>query len=122
MFDIRAAGRALPGWFERLGVGRPPLPHRTQNLWDHLSGTCDLDEIPHAYVLGLDQVHVVERGPRYCHPSYLHRIENGVRVQRAGASDVYADVAEFGDGYLGCEFTGYRPARLASADHSQTLA
>ena len=64
----------------------------------------------------------MERGPRYCHPSYLHRIENGVRVQRAGASDVDADVAEFGDGYLGCEFTGYRPARLASADHSQTLA
>ena len=91
------------------------------DLGDHLAGADDLDLVALADVLGGDQLLVVQRRAGDRHAATSHRLQLGVRVERAGAAHVDLDLEQAGHGDVGRELPRDGPARLAAADHAQLV-
>ena len=119
VLDLRVTARAAFRHLVRLFSAGPLVLHRPQDLRDDLARARHLDPIAFTNVPRGDQLGVVQRRIRHGNAADLDRLEHGIRVQRAGASYVDADLEQPGDLYLGREFARDGPARLAIADGAQ---
>ena len=91
-----------------------PLRDGADDLRDDLARALHDDVVADADVLPVDVVLVVERRLFHRDAAHLHGLQDGVRVQRAGTSDVDADVQQACDRPLRRELPGDGPARLSS--------
>ena len=104
----------------RLAAGAG-LNNRPDNLGDDLARALDDDSVADAYVLAADVVLVVQRRLAYGDAADLYGLEDGERVEAAGAPDVDLDVQQLGSGLLGGELVGDGPTRVASDEAEMPL-
>ena len=111
-----AASRASLGH----GKGRCALgalaQHRPHHLGNDVAGLVNRDGIPHAHVLAVDFIDVVQRGARNGGAGHRHRIELRHGGEHAGAPHLDADLAQEGLLLLRWELEGNGPARCASGE------
>ena len=119
VLDLRAAaGAALRHLVRLLRTGALVLDG-PEDLRDHLARASHLDPVALTNVLGRDQLGVVQGGVRDGDAADLHRLEHGVRIERAGAAHVDPDLEQLRDLHFGRELARHRPARLTIPDRAQ---
>ena len=118
MLDLRVTARTALRHAKLLLAPRP-AGRRPQDLRDHFSRPCHLDPVPDANILGRDQGGVVQRGVGNRDAADLDRLEHGVGIERARATDVDADLEQLRHLNFGRELAGDRPARLPISDRAE---
>jgi hypothetical protein len=95
------------------------IGERGNDLRDHFPGALDLHPVTGAEVFFGNQIEIVECGELDGSAADLDRLQDGVRIQGAGAADVDADAEEAGHGDVRGELSGDRPAGLPAAHDAE---
>src|SRR5690606_19935698 len=128
----RTADRASMGHFVGLGIGRALVDEHIDDLGDDITCPLDGDRVADADILALadrhagavaagDIVLVVQRHIDHGDAADADRIEPGDRGERAGAADLYFDIAHHGAGLFGRELVRHGPAWLAGDEAPAAL-
>src|SRR3989442_2518718 len=115
VLDLRVADGAALRALELALLPGAALAHGSQHLRDDLARARDFHPVALADVLCFDQIEVVERGGGDGDAADLHRLEHGVRGERAGASYIYSDLPEPCDLGLRRRLSGDGPTPLAGS-------
>ena len=107
----RAADRADGGRDDRLGIGRPLLGHRPDDLRDDLTRLLDDDRVADPHVAPGELAEVVQRGVGDRRARHADRLHPGPRRELAGLADLDLDAEQPRGRLFGGVLEGDDPTR-----------
>ena len=107
--------RRTTGWIlEDFFFAGSLFEHRSNNLRNYIAGAFDDNHVANANILATNIVSIVQRRELDGDPAQSHRLKHRVRVHRARAADVDADLLQPGRRNLTRKLESDRPTRVAA--------